>query len=665
MNADMLVFCGSLESISDTSQLENYRPPSFPPPPEFYVSVDWEGSPLSKYSDNYWDFSAYGRVRFNFEKQRLSPENNELLKQLVFLYLYHVPIFPGTVKSVRSVFGWLCKLCVFADERSITIDQLYRYPRLAKQVMAVFTPATHKNLIGALSALLRSERVLGWKVADAEFIARLAAIQVPHIKTQHAYIPPRIWANLIHTTEQVMESFEQHEAALCDAWTWIAEAYRHNISQGVRARGPFGNTGSAKPHGNRVRRVYHGGASAFLEDRGLSELLNRWVGSVPDGKKEIHSLTKYMNLVRDSAFTYLLAHSIQRQGEGVELRADCFITDEDPVLGKVGMLIGETTKTDPDSDARWVVPMRVERAVKIMATIARLRCSNSRCRIPQDIVENPLLHTSVTEPWNRMSAEYDGGRRVDWNMRGFIESNPLAFNEADFRISEDDYRRAYQLTPQLKNKEWFRVGGIWSFCAHQLRRTLAVNLFASDVDDSVVQWSMKHKSLNQSYYYGRNYTRVKVNRIAGDLVTVESYRAIARKLNDVVENSLGDCVHATGKNLIDTRTLKLIEQKEHKKLEALASKGELAARPTLLGFCMTQSCEYGGVESAVHCAGVDGKGPCKDAIFSRKNRPKLAHLYKSNAEQLESLVENTPRHSKLRAENEAIEVYFHATSTDN
>ena len=176
---------------------------------------------------------------------------------------------------------------------------------------------------------------------------------------------------------------------------------------------------------------------------------------------------------------------------------------------------------------------------------------------------------------------------------------------------------------------------------------------------------MKHRTLNQSYYYGRNHTRLKVNQNAGDLVAVESYRAIARTLNDVVDNSLGDNVHATGTNLIDARTLKLIEQKEHKKLEALARKGEVAARPTLLGFCMTKTCEYGGIESAVHCAGVDGKGPCKDAIFSRKNGPKLQQLYDSNAEELKSLIENTPRHSKLRAENEAIEVYFHATSTDD
>lgn len=173
---------------------------------------------------------------------------------------------------------------------------------------------------------------------------------------------------------------------------------------------------------------------------------------------------------------------------------------------------------------------------------------------------------------------------------------------------------------------------------------------------------MKHKTVNQSYYYGRNYTRLRINANAEETVIAESYRSIVRNLIKATENSLGDSIHSAGKNLISSTTLKLIEQRDHKKLEKLAKKGEIAARPTLLGFCMTQSCEYGGVESAVHCAGVDGNGPCKDAIFSKKNNKKLKVLHYSNSEKLKDLLENTPKHSKLKIENEAIEVYFHATS---
>ena len=153
-----------------------------------------------------------------------------------------------------------------------------------------------------------------------------------------------------------------------------------------------------------------------------------------------------------------------------------------------------------------------------------------------------------------------------------------------------------------------------------------------------------------------------MNTAAEQAVVTESYRAIVRNLIEIAENTLGENVHATGNNLINVNTLNLIKDRDHKKLEALAKKGEIAARQTLLGFCMTQSCEYGGVESAVHCAGVDGKGPCKDAVFSKRNRKRLKLMYDSNAEELKDLVENTPRHSKLKAENEAVEVYFHATS---
>lgn len=467
---------------------------------------------------------------------------------------------------------------------------------------------------------------------------------------------------LVGSIERIMDSFEQHQSAFVDAWTWVSEAYRHNIQNGYSEKSPFERprAKSAGIRGRKARKVYPEGAAAFLEAHGLAELLNRWVGYVPSDRYELLALTAYANFVRNSAFAYVLAHSIQRVGEGLDLRFDCFVTDDDPTLGKVAMLVGETTKTDPDSDARWVVPPQVERAIEILKILGKLRLNNALEATSQCEDENPYLMVGTLEAWQRL----DSYRVNHWDLDKFIKSHPLAFDEHELTITDEDYKIAYQLTPRLTEKEWFKVGGVWSFSAHQLRRTLAVNLFASDVDASIIQWMMKHRTENQSYYYGRNYTRLKVNRNAMETVLVESYRTTTRILTEAAENVLGECVHPLGKNLIKGDTLKLINEKDHKKLLSLAKKGAIAARSTLLGFCMTQSCKYGGVESAVHCAGVDGKGPCQDALFSKPKGKRLRALYESNAEELKILVENTPRHSKLKAENEAIEVYFHATSTN-
>ena len=114
---------------------------------------------------------------------------------------------------------------------------------------------------------------------------------------------------------------------------------------------------------------------------------------MPDEKNDLNFLTRYTNLVRDSAFTYILAHSLQRVSEGLSLRSDCFYIDDDPKLGKVALLVGETTKTDPDSDARWVVPASVEKAIKILTHISMLRLNTTESFIEEDVKKNPYLMT--------------------------------------------------------------------------------------------------------------------------------------------------------------------------------------------------------------------------------------------------------------------------------
>ncbi|MBL1321458.1 MAG: hypothetical protein COA63_010425 [Methylophaga sp.] len=663
MNKPVLRFCGNFGSAQDASQLANYKPPTFPPPDDFFVSTDKDGNPLSRYTDDYWNFKSYGCSGFNFGRQELTLENNYRLKQLMFVHLYHMPLFPGKIISLKGGFTIFSKLCKIADYHSITIDHIYRFPRLANDIINTIKPAQHNKLIQHLNALLRAEGVLGWKIADTAFIEQLAKLQISHIPTQNAYIPPRIWMTLIQSAEQVMDSFEQHQDALTNAWVWIYEAYKYNIEQEFTQKSPFidpeRQTDNSNNPSRKPRRVYPGGAKTFFKDFGVAELLNRWVGYIPSQRYDLHALSTYVTLVRDCAFTFILAHSIQRRNEGLSLRSDCFQIDEDPMLGKVGLLVGETTKTDPDSDARWVVPMSVGRAVKILNDLSRLRLNTTFESIDPEIQSNPYLMTGKIEYWGSGTTSINA---LQWDLGMVVKTNSIVFDAEKLVITQEDYNIAYQLTPTLKEKPWFEVGGIWSFNAHQLRRTLSVNLFASDVPERVIQWMMKHKTLQQSYYYGRNYTRLRVNNMATQMVVAESYLTTVRNLVEITENSLGNTVYATCKNLMSVDILKLIKEGEHKKLEALVKNGQITARPTLLGFCMTNSCEYGGVESAVHCAGVDSNGPCKDAVFKKKNGERLKCLQDSNADQLKNLSEDSPRHSKLKHENEAIEVYFHATS---
>ena len=100
MNADTLRFMSPSTLVTVDSPL--YRPPCFPPPRDWAVSVDSEGAPLSLYGDDFWDFRAFERsATFNFKKDGISDENVFLVKQVVLLVLYHPRLFPGRVVFTR------------------------------------------------------------------------------------------------------------------------------------------------------------------------------------------------------------------------------------------------------------------------------------------------------------------------------------------------------------------------------------------------------------------------------------------------------------------------------------------------------------------------------------------------------------------------------------
>lgn len=94
MNADTLRFMPPSGLVTAESPL--YRPPSFPPPNDWVVSVDNEGFARSRYGDDFWDFRAFERsATFNFRKDDISDENKLLIKKIIHLVLYHPRLFPG------------------------------------------------------------------------------------------------------------------------------------------------------------------------------------------------------------------------------------------------------------------------------------------------------------------------------------------------------------------------------------------------------------------------------------------------------------------------------------------------------------------------------------------------------------------------------------------
>jgi len=653
MNFEALRFMPQSTLVSSAS--ESYRPPCFPPPDDWVITVGTEGQPQSRYGDPYWDYSAFGYHGFNFGKHNLSTGNLRLVKQALVLIIYS-RLFPGNIKSCERNYTSLIKIAKVCDHENILISQVSQFPAIHPKIVNALQNASYTHVIRFLHRLILFKNQLGFVIADERTLAYLANAGSKHEPIQHPYIPPRIWSYQINRLKECIDDFRAHEDILKTTISEIGAAYEYN--KGLPTPGTISRVSPFREiKGYKSQIVFSDSFEDMLQDRGLLDLFNKWLGSV----RHIGSLTKYLTLVRNVALFYVLNFSLQRRGEVSSLRCDCFQSENDPKLGKIGLINGETTKTDTDSDARWVVPLEVEDAINSAATIARWRMEFHPKNTPEDVVENPYLLTPVWEPWNKGTKRSQESVRskniLDYGV--FLNEFPVFFDQNKIKVTEKDWTIAISITPMLDRHNSFGIGKPWRFSLHQLRRTTCINMFSSGlVSESSIQWSMKHLNRYMTLYYGRNYSNMRLNSDTETAVIFERYRAIYRQLCDVVKDTV-DFVRPHKKEMIPSNIIRLVDTKEEKKLISLIKKGATGCRRTLLGFCMKNSaCEYGGIESVAKCAGADGKGICADAIFDRRNKAKLIKLKDKHKRSLEDVDKHSSRASAAMQEIYAIEVYL-------
>ena len=346
--------------------------------------------------------------------------------------------------------------------------------------------------------------------------------------------------------------------------------------------------------------------------------------------------------------------------EGWNLRSDCLTVEKDEKFGDIYMLRGETTKTDPDADARWPVSASVELAVEAMRHIAGLRmgCASERYGIgltPGDIA-NPYLIAYQYEPWSRGRSKSYRVRPKIWVYSQLTDAFPLLFDVKVLTITEEDLRIARLITPSLKGNE-FRVGGKWKLRWHQLRRTGAVNMLSSDmVDESSVQFLLKHQSRVMTLYYGRNHSRLNLSKDARTLFLKTMYQEFGRELRNLQSPQFVSPLGPERKSAI----VVFIKETEAIALDRAARQGKVGARRIRAGFCVkNRSCPYGGHEAIAHCLGGDNSGvSCPDLLVDITKEPEIRAYEAVIEDQLKVVQPDSPRHNRLQAEKRAIGRYY-------
>lgn len=497
-----------------------YRLTTFPPNSDFVVSVDKAGLPRSRYGDMIWDFSAYTRkgneqkFRYNFGVTRqgsageVNQENMAIIKQVVILCLYHPGLFPGSIQGLKGYLSSLKKTGAFCTGKGILMSELHRFPRLFDEYsdeIGLASRARSNTLIGFLHNLDIYSEDLGFVIADKALLKHLSArVERNREVLQTPCIPPRIWEYQVRRLDQILNDFLDHQEQIEGAFNTLTAVYRYNsktLTAASKKRNlinPFFKPGECF---KKARIQFFGDFSRYAEVYGIADLIKNY-----SNKGEcltLQSFNQTLSIATKVALFFIANYSLQRRQEFGSLRTDCFQIERDHRLGDIALVVGETTKTDPDSDARWVVPIHVEKAVRVAAFIAELRYQVADEEFKMDYPDPQSIPLAIgaAEPWSPLQAK--NFQTPDYSL--FLNWCDSILDQEEIIISEEDARIAISVTPTLSRCEWFAVGKPWRFASHQLRRTANVLMASSgDVSLSTIQWENKHRSRYMSIYYGRN-----------------------------------------------------------------------------------------------------------------------------------------------------------------
>ncbi|HCF9437851.1 hypothetical protein ACLHS5_33950 [Pseudomonas aeruginosa] len=677
IKAEALALQIEIPFISPSSP--NFRPDCWPPSDDFPVVIDSEGNVVSRYGDHEWQFwpwtGSHNVVNFcdgpvkRKNSPVLSKPNADLLRCLAAWWLYG-PRAVNTATSLIKRVSDIRSIFVLCTLNGVTADMLYKFPKVSDQISRSVKPSSRESVLQLLHSVYEQRDQIGFMILDKEGARRLASSIPNHNAKQTPYVPPRIWKYQLDRLREFLDDFHSHKEQIEACYNFCLDAYVKNFgpldtlcNQNSKKRStwsrPFQPGTPLK--GRITGAVFHGQFSETAKNFGIDALLRRWVSS--DGQldgvgQSVALLSKYFSMTTAVGAAYITNFSIMRIEEVWTLRSDCFKTEIDPEFGPIHMINGATHKTIKDDDAIWITSASAKLAVDAMACVARLRmvcaCANPEISVPNDVLKNPWLTTRSYEPWtHKKNSNSKMSVRPTYPSYGAVINNfPNLFDENQMTIKDDDLKVAIAITPSL-DKQFYKVGAVWPLAWHQLRRTGAVNMQASDlVSDASLQYQLKHLTRTMSLYYGRGYSRLRLNNSACGEYIRTMYEMVAREMGKLLTHRFLSPHGEDRKQSI----LNLVTVVDVEALSKAAAAKKVHWRETFFGVCtMEGACEYGGWDDVSHCGGQTKQGACIHSLIDRKKEGKIRSLLELMTSRLLKATPDSPLYRSLNAQRNAIE----------
>lgn len=650
-----------------------YRPPSWPPPRDWVCIEDSEGNAVSRWGDPVWHLHPWtGKTcslnfgdgpKLSSRSPAIDPANADTLR-LLATWLIWGPHGGGSPATLAKGFiVQLRQIIALCSQHGVLASDLSRYPPLIEELARSIAPSHFADVVAALDRLRDAREFLGFELLDQAGIQRLKAAQPDHAPEQTAYIPPRVWTYLVMRLKECQDDYLAHQQQIEECFAFCVAAYEEN---GVKEN-RFGRTKSARtpfqtPPRNRsgVRSgiTYLGPFENTAQRFGITEVLERWGGGL--ATRGIRGLSSYLSLIQYAALADVLSFTLMRIGEGASIRKNCLVWHGDEVYGRIPLIQAETTKTDPDEHALWVTSPSVASAISVLQSVAKMRLS---CIGEWTDAGNPYLINHSVEPWSKPKKAGRGLRPPVPPLASVVSLFPKLLDPQQLTITEDDFKIALAVSPAL-DRDVFQVGKPWHLAWHQLRRTGAVNMFASgDISDSSMQLQMKHLTRLMPLYYGRGNSTLHLSTKARDLLINEQYSVMARQLAAVqTDRFVSPYGEDHKKKLLAPASedpVSLVSEEDARTYEKAARQHHLSFRRTVLGGCMKNGpCDGDCVSSVGDCAGGDGRSPCFNVLFDRNRAEANQIRLDGVTQQLETTPPDTPRYRHLEQEQRGLENYF-------
>jgi len=586
--------------------------------------ISWHnGIVLSRYGDDVWDLSPYGKKdsKMNFASIIGEVQKKEA-KRLSFLYLTYGTgkgkTLPGGITATKVFMSTIKPLAEYAQHASCTVnDILENKKHLRYHILKTIKDNPHraKNLQTILSLLenISTERS-GFRYKKDKTNTKLLNVLIRKYNDsleQTLLIPISIYASAAKSRWKHIAFIENHLDKLIE----FVIAYSEHKAFGYSLE----NTSKL----SKEEQLFHVPWNEAVLKYDIEELFDEYQ---INNRSEFH---RFITMLQGTCRHLIHQYTGMRNSECSKLSHDCWRerTTEMPsrIFGKETKLHGVPTQQV------WITHDEIKRVVDLLNAIGE-PMRNKVC--PQ--VDKPplMIKPSLLITPEISNLYYDAvavGRLSKEGKKNFDDELPL--NIEGITITKEHIEELSCVDDRDWNKhDWVRVGEKWRFTSHQYRRSLAVYALGSGlVSLHAIKEQFGHLIAAMTAYYGNgNKSARKLdgsiderNHIARYMLSIKhemkfySYRknVLLSKTPLWGANGLHLAKHIVAK----TPEEREIVMRDSSKLKAKFKKGLIDFQDTAMGGCLNSQCaKFLLPDFFISCKG------CEKAIHKLEKIERLA-----------------------------------------